>query len=104
MVALIHLSEQDGKIHRRTIYEREKGECLFCGAPLLFKEMTLDHVTPKSKGGQHTYRNLVCSCRKCNQSKGDREVWHWWQARPYWEDARLSGRVFHLHKVMLWGR
>ena len=37
---------------------------------MIFKELTLDHVKPRSKGGQDLTTNVVCACRKCNADKG----------------------------------
>jgi len=53
---------------RQNIFKRDNFECQYCGTR---KELTLDHVTPSSKGGQHTWANLVTACKRCNAKKGD---------------------------------
>lgn len=54
---------------KRYIYIRDGGTCYFCGKELLFKQISLDHYLPKSKGGPNDSFNLVCSCRRCNKYK-----------------------------------
>jgi CRISPR/Cas system Type II protein with McrA/HNH and RuvC-like nuclease domain len=57
------------KINRNRIYRRDNYQCVYCGSR---KELTLDHVIPKSRGGQNDWTNLVTSCSKCNVKKADR--------------------------------
>jgi 5-methylcytosine-specific restriction endonuclease McrA len=54
---------------RQNIFKRDNFECQYCGTR---KDLTLDHVIPSSKGGQHTWSNLVTACKSCNTRKGDR--------------------------------
>ncbi len=54
---------------RQNIFKRDNSECVYCGTR---RELTLDHVVPSSRGGQHTWTNLVTACKKCNARKGDR--------------------------------
>lgn len=57
------------RISRAKIYKRDSHECVYCGSK---KNLTLDHVIPKSRGGTNTWENLVTSCFKCNLKKGNR--------------------------------
>jgi 5-methylcytosine-specific restriction endonuclease McrA len=52
---------------RSLIYKRDDHECQYCGSK---KDLTIDHVIPKSKGGLDTWDNLVACCIKCNLKKG----------------------------------
>lgn len=54
---------------KRYIFIRDGGTCHFCGKELLFKQVSIDHYLPKSKGGSDDIFNLVCSCRRCNKYK-----------------------------------
>jgi hypothetical protein len=54
---------------RNLIYKRDKNKCQYCGST---KSLTIDHVIPKSKGGQDTWENLVVACAPCNVKKGDK--------------------------------
>jgi len=54
---------------RNLIYKRDDYECQYCGSR---QNLTIDHVIPKSKGGEDTWNNLVACCAKCNVKKGDK--------------------------------
>jgi 5-methylcytosine-specific restriction endonuclease McrA len=55
---------------RKNILLRDNFTCQYCMKHLNEHELTLDHVHPKSKGGENTWTNLVTACRKCNVKKG----------------------------------
>ena len=56
-------------LNRLNVFRRDNGECQYCGSK---KQLTIDHVTPKSKGGKSSWTNLVTACNRCNVSKGDK--------------------------------
>jgi 5-methylcytosine-specific restriction endonuclease McrA len=60
------------RFSRRGVYARDDGHCQYCGCHVPYREMTLDHVQPSSKGGGTTWTNVVLCCRPCNQVKGNR--------------------------------
>ena len=53
---------------RAAVFARDGHRCQYCGG----SAESLDHVIPRSKGGDHTWENLVAACRRCNLRKGDR--------------------------------
>lgn len=55
-------------VTRRAVFGRDEHQCQYCGGPA----ESLDHVTPRSRGGDHTWENVVACCRSCNVRKGDR--------------------------------
>lgn len=55
--------------NRNRIYKRDGHKCVYCGNG---KNLTLDHVVPKSRGGTNEWNNLVTSCFKCNLKKGNK--------------------------------
>jgi 5-methylcytosine-specific restriction endonuclease McrA len=57
------------KITRRAVFARDGWECQYCGART---SLTVDHVIPRSKGGESSWENIVASCAPCNRRKGDR--------------------------------
>lgn len=57
------------RANRNRIYKRDGHQCVYCGSN---KNLTLDHVLPKSRGGKNDWTNLVTSCFKCNLKKADR--------------------------------
>jgi len=60
------------KYSRRNIYQRDKNTCQYCGKKIDRKNLTLDHIVPKSKGGKSSWTNVVASCVWCNSEKGDK--------------------------------
>ena len=53
--------------------ERRGWYCHWCGKTLDKKSVTADHIIPKSKGGKNTIENIVPSCQRCNNIRGDRQ-------------------------------
>jgi 5-methylcytosine-specific restriction endonuclease McrA len=62
-----------GRPSRAMIYKRDRNTCQYCGAT---SKLTLDHVIPKSKGGDDSWENLVVACSSCNTKKGDKFLEH----------------------------
>ena len=54
------------------LFARDEYRCQFCGRGDL--PLTVDHVVPLSRGGEDTWENLVCCCRRCNTKKGDKTL------------------------------
>ncbi|BAU41274.1 HNH endonuclease [Leptolyngbya sp. O-77] len=55
---------------RRNILHRDSHSCQYCG--YTGDELTLDHVLPRSRGGEDTWENIVTACVRCNVKKGSR--------------------------------
>ena len=55
--------------HRSNVYLRDNYICQYCKQMFGHKDLTLDHVIPKSKGGKTEWTNVVSACRKCNNDK-----------------------------------
>ncbi len=66
------LPKQTVKFNRRNIFARDNNQCQYCGKRFPTTELSLDHVTPRSQGGQSTWENIVCACVACNVRKGGR--------------------------------
>lgn len=75
------------KVKNREVWDKTDGRCWFCGAELIKPSpdkhltpeekrrwYTIDHATPKSRGGDHTLDNLLPACSQCNSDKGDLTV------------------------------
>lgn len=60
------------KFSRRNVYLRDRSTCQYCGKKCKTEESNLDHVIPKSKGGQMSWQNIVVSCIPCNNKKMNR--------------------------------
>ena len=59
-------------LSRRNILLRDQHRCQYCGCVFAPAQLTLDHVRPRSRGGDGSWENLVASCQRCNTRKGDR--------------------------------
>ncbi len=58
-------------IKRRLFAGRKRVPCCFCGKRLTMDQATLEHIIPKSRGGEFVIENLTISCWRCNQRRGD---------------------------------
>ena len=54
---------------RRGVLLRDNYECAYNGPKCTFKATTVDHIHPKTKGGENTWKNTVASCYNCNNKK-----------------------------------
>jgi 5-methylcytosine-specific restriction endonuclease McrA len=57
---------------RRTVLARDHYTCQYCGKHPPRKELTVDHILPRSRGGYTTWDNVVAACQCCNGRKGSR--------------------------------
>ncbi|WP_413228715.1 HNH endonuclease [Chloroflexus sp.] len=57
---------------RRGVFARDRETCQYCGQQPGRSHLTMDHVIPRSQGGQTTWDNVVTACRDCNHRKGGR--------------------------------
>jgi len=55
-------------LSRRAVFARDNHRCQYCGG----HADSIDHVVPRSRGGPHTWDNVVAACRPCNMRKRDR--------------------------------
>lgn len=66
------IPEKELPFSRENILRRDNFTCQYCGKKLPIKELTLDHVYPKSRLGPDIWENLVACCKECNQKKADK--------------------------------
>ncbi|MFN3641638.1 MAG: HNH endonuclease [Gemmobacter sp.] len=92
---------------RFNLFLRDEFRCQYCGSP---RDLTFDHVVPRSRGGVTSWENVVAACSPCNLRKGSRSL----KASglrlmraprmPTAEEMRNAGRRFppnHLHESWL---
>jgi len=97
----VHIPFERKSLSRKNILLRDHNTCQYCGRVFTPLELTLDHVVPRSRGGDSSWDNLVASCCKCNNRKGDRTPEEMgWKLRflPYKPDgtrrvAIIAGRT-----------
>jgi len=64
------LPNKEVKFTRQNVFARDKNLCQYCGKKFDRKELNIDHVIPRQRGGMTTWTNVVCSCIDCNRRKG----------------------------------
>jgi 5-methylcytosine-specific restriction endonuclease McrA len=60
----------DRKLTRLEVFRRDRYTCQYCGKET--RQLTLDHIIPRYRGGQHTWENVVSACVPCNRRKAGR--------------------------------
>lgn len=55
-------------LSRQNVFKRDHYACQYCGSD---KDLTIDHVVPRSRQGKSSWDNLVTACKQCNARKGD---------------------------------
>ena len=73
---------------REYVKEREKNDvCIYCGKK---KDLTLEHILPRSRGGPDTTDNAVFVCKTCNSSKGDKRLYEWFEIENRYKVPRIA--------------
>jgi 5-methylcytosine-specific restriction endonuclease McrA len=67
-----HVPRYTRSVSRKSILLRDGYKCQYCMQAFLPGKLTLDHVIPRSRGGQSTWTNMVAACYFCNNRKGAR--------------------------------
>jgi 5-methylcytosine-specific restriction endonuclease McrA len=65
-------SRHEVKFNRHNVFVRDNFTCQYCQDQFLQKDLTLDHVIPRSKGGVTSWTNVVTCCSECNHKKGSK--------------------------------
>ena len=64
--------KKEVKFTRHNLFERDQNTCQYCGKVFDRRDLNLDHVIPRDRGGPTTWENIVCSCIPCNTRKANR--------------------------------
>lgn len=73
VIRLVHMIKRPRpkvRLTRKEIFARDGWVCVYCGRAT--RDLTLDHVMPRHRGGPHTWENLVSACKSCNHKKAGR--------------------------------
>lgn len=57
---------------KHRLFARDRHVCAYCGGHFIEADLTVEHIVPVSRGGQHVWTNVVTACRSCNTRKGNR--------------------------------
>jgi 5-methylcytosine-specific restriction endonuclease McrA len=66
------LPKQKLHLNRRNVLARDDHICQYCGRHFAVHLLSIDHIIPRSRGGETTWENVVCACLNCNVKKGGR--------------------------------
>ena len=76
------------RLWRASIKEAWDNRCAYCNSPPIDdNSLTIDHVRPKSSGGEDKTSNCIPACRRCNQDKGSDEWVAWYRMQPFYSLA-----------------
>jgi 5-methylcytosine-specific restriction endonuclease McrA len=96
LIYLIRRPRPQGRLTRRDIFLRDKYSCQYCGQQT--RDLTLDHVMPRHRGGVHTWENVVAACKGCNHRKAGRtpeEARMLLRHQPYMPTYSYSRTFYH---------
>lgn len=71
LVKYVNIPYRKVILSRENVFKRDEYRCAYCFAS---KNLTIDHVFPKSKGGSNDWENLITCCFDCNSKKGDKTL------------------------------
>ena len=69
LVYLVKYPHRQRKLTKFEVFNRDQYTCQYCGKQVKDKELTLDHVIPRRRGGEHSWENIVSACISCNRHK-----------------------------------
>jgi hypothetical protein len=82
---------------RKAIKDAWDNRCCFCGQPPISdKSLTIDHMRPRSKGGEDVSSNCLPACLKHNQAKGSSDWRPWFRSQPFYDPVREARITFWL--------
>lgn len=70
IVYMVKRPHRQRKMTKLETFNRDKYTCQYCGR--FSKELTIDHVIPRHRNGQHCWENVVTACIPCNRRKAGR--------------------------------
>ena len=88
-----------GKLQISSLFKDERwkmengARCVYCGST---KNLSVDHLFPRIKGGADNLENLVCSCKSCNSSKGKKDLMAWYKERGLFPSIMVLRRYLKL--------
>ena len=70
LVYMVKRPVQQRRLSRQEVFLRDGYRCQYCGKQT--KDLTIDHVLPRVRGGKHEWENVVTACKRCNHRKAGR--------------------------------
>lgn len=75
-------NKQSVAFTRDNVFLRDMYQCAYCSDLFHPRDLTIDHVVPRARGGKHTWTNVITACKPCNHKKGDK-LWE-----PLWKPTK----------------
>jgi 5-methylcytosine-specific restriction endonuclease McrA len=103
------LPKKEIKFTRENVFQRDGYTCQYCAITFEMKELNIDHVIPRDKGGKTTWENVVCSCIRCNTKKANKlpaeanMFPRQKPAPPHWRPFLSGNRHAQQHYDKAWG-
>lgn len=72
MAKKYYKNNYEPEFNRANLLYRDEFKCQYCAREFLSKDLTIDHVIPRSHGGKKVWTNAVMACRRCNAEKADK--------------------------------
>lgn len=69
LLSYVRFRPSSVRVNRKRIFKRDNNTCGYCGSK---KNLTVDHILPRSRGGKNTWENMITSCNRCNGMKDNR--------------------------------
>lgn len=66
--------KQKIRFSKYNVHARDNWKCQYCGEELNAKDLTIDHIIPRSKGGRTIWENVVSCCKECNKKKSNKSL------------------------------
>lgn len=87
---------------RQSIKDAWNNRCCFCGQPPISDQsLTIDHLKPRSKGGEDVSNNCLPACLRHNQAKGSNDWQPWFRQQPFYSIEREARIQFWLQHSRL---
>ncbi|MCK6565285.1 MAG: HNH endonuclease, partial [Dehalococcoidia bacterium] len=80
LVNMIRRPRPKVRLTRKEVFARDGWRCVYCGRET--RDLTLDHVVPRHRGGPHTWENLVSACKSCKAGRTPTEARMWLRHQP----------------------
>jgi len=95
-------SSEAKRLWRKAIKNAWQNCCCFCGQPPISDQsLTIDHLKPRSKGGENISRNCLPACLEHNQSKGSHDWIPWFRQQDFYDPIREARILFWLDNSRL---
>jgi len=74
LIEYVNIPYKKAPLTAENLLKRDSGECQYCGKGLSRSSLTMDHIVPVSRGGKKIWKNIVASCKSCNNKKDNKTL------------------------------